>query len=256
MILALAILAAAAAPTGTAQTAAPEPARMGQAVLRATVPVYPGATEAPIAVGETLQANGVPMNVQSFMTDDPPRKVLDFYKAEFGKWHLPMLGNGQIEGGRFPYPSITVFDELNEVEISVVTIPSPEGHTMVLLARADMRPIREDLQRAQAGRYGGLPVYPNGESPAAVMFTDGEVKRVQVTFDTVDAPAKVLAFYEAAFTRAGAKPQAAPDGVLAFHLAGGSWRISTAVDAPTHHTVVSALRTDETGAPTAQAEVP
>lgn len=248
MVLALALPLLLAAPAQSAPPAAEPDAgpRMGQAVLAREVPIYPGATEQPIDVGETIEAKGVPMNVKSFMTADPPRKVLDFYETFFKKTGLPMLGNGDMVIP-FPYPSVTVLDEQRGIDISVITIPSADHRTMVLLARADMQPLTRDLGRAEAERYGGLVAYPHGVEPSSVRFGDGELHRTQVTFDTADAPAEVLAFYQKAYP---GPSQVGQDGALEVKESGGTWRIVARRDARTQQTVVTALHSDAAGAAT------
>jgi len=242
--LALGLLAISTAPApASANAPAPATPRMGQAALSRALPRYPGATSDPISVGDTIVAKGVPMNVQSFMTDDPPRKVLDFYEAYFKTLKLPMLGNGDMVI-KFPYPSVTVLDEAHDIDISVITVPSADRHTMVLLARADMRPLLAHLDRTLAERYGGLEPYPRGKSPSAVAFTDGEVQTTQVTFSTADTPAQVFAFYKSSFARAGAVLGGdGAAGEASFQLPDGVWRISTSSHPDQGATVVTAVHT-------------
>ena len=254
LALALAWLAAAPATMPGPAQSAPAPAqptriaiespRTGQAAVDALFPNYPGATEGRIPVGEAIEAHGVPMNVQSFMTDDPPRKVLDFYEAHFKKLGLPMLGNGDMVT-KFPYPSVTVLDEAHDVDLSVIAVPSPDKRTMVFLALADMQPLVHDLDRAQTERFGGLVPYPKAQDPASMTFTDGEVKRVQVNFESGDSPKDIIAFYSRTFGELGAHVVEQSENTATFRVADGEWRIAATFHAPQVRTVVTALHTVE-----------
>jgi len=246
-LLALAWLAAAPATVpAVAQPAkaAVETPRTGQDAVNALFPDYPGATEGRIPVGDAIEAHGVPMNVQSFMTNDPPRKVLDFYEAHFKKLKLPMLGNGDMVT-KFPYPSVTVLDEAHDVDLSVIAVPSPDKRTMVFLALADMRPLVQDLDRAQTERFGGLVPYPKAQDPASMVFTDGEVKRIQVNFESSDSPKQVLEFYAKMFGDLGAQVSEQSEEGATFRVPDGQWRISATFHAPQARTVVTALHTVE-----------
>lgn len=184
---------------------ASEPPRTGQAVLSARLPAYPGAP-APARVGETMQANGVPMNLQSFVTADDPRKVLDFYRHAFEAMHLPILGDGDLLV-RFPYPSITAFDDADQIDLSVIAIRDSKNQlTTVLLALADIQGLHENVERALQSQFGGLPPYANAEGPHAMTATDGEQRHVVVSFATADAPEQVLAFYAEALGKRGFQP--------------------------------------------------
>ncbi|MBS2030482.1 MAG: hypothetical protein JST54_21445 [Deltaproteobacteria bacterium] len=254
--LALAWLAAAPAtapaPAQPAKPAESSP-RTGQAAVDALFPNYPGATEGRIPVGDAIEAHGVPMNVQSFMTNDPPRKVLDFYEAHFKKLGLPMIGNGDMVT-KFPYPSVTVLDEAHDLDLSVIAVPSPDRRTMVFLALADMQPLVHDLDRAQAERFGGLAPYPKAQDPASMTFIDGEVKRVQVNFESGDSPQDVIAFYTRTFGEQGAQVIEQSENAATFRVPDGQWRVSATFHAPQVRTVVTALHTVE--APPAEERAP
>jgi hypothetical protein len=59
---------------------ASSPLRVGREALLQRMPPYPNATEPTVPVGDTLEAHGMPMDVVSFMTNDSPRVVLEFYR--------------------------------------------------------------------------------------------------------------------------------------------------------------------------------
>ena len=198
--LALALLLSAAPDAGAPRT--------GQEVLTARLPAYPGAP-APTRVGETMQANGVPMNLQSFVTTDEPHKVLDFYRHAFEQMHLPTLGNGDLMV-QFPYPSVTAFDDADQVDLSVIAIRDAKNRvTTVLLALADIQGLHDNVERAVQSQFGGLPPYASAEGPQAMTATDGEQHHVVVTFATADAPEKVLGFYATALAKQGFQPAGA-----------------------------------------------
>jgi hypothetical protein len=209
--------------------------RVGQDALRARVPVYPAASEPAVPVGDMLDAHGVPMNVQSFMTHDSPRAVLDWYRAELGKMHLPMLGDGDLIR-RFPYPSLTVFDQMNGVDLSVICIPDSSSHqTMVLLALSDILTLEHRLGDANRSDYGGLPEYPHGERPSATLMRDGERSATTVMFATLDSAAQVIDFYAKALGQeayqAHEQPESRPNSrVVDFVAASQLWRVMTSYD--------------------------
>lgn len=179
--------------------------RMGQDALDARIPRYPNAP-APTRVGDTLQAHGVPMNIQSFTTDDDPRKVLAFYRQAFEAQHLDLLGDGDLII-RFPYPSITAVDPDRRVNLSVIAIRDGQhAQTTVLLALADMEAFQANVDEAINKEYGPLPPYPGGEAPHLLVARDGEQKHQVVSFSTSDAPEKVQAFYFDALGKQGFRP--------------------------------------------------
>jgi hypothetical protein len=112
---------------------------------------------------------------------------------------------------------------------------------MVLLARADMRPLLDDMDRVEAGRFGGLPPYPSASDASAVKVADGEVKSTQVVFDTADKPEQVLAFYRKAFDGAEVRDPTLPKGTVLFRMDDGDWRISARADKASKLTLVSAI---------------
>ncbi len=219
--------------------------RVGQDALRARVPVYPAASEPAVPVGDMLDAHGVPMNVQSFMTHDSPRAVLEWYRTELGKMHLPMLGDGDLIR-RFPYPSLTVFDQMNGVDLSVICIPDSSSHqTMVLLALSDILTLERRLGEANRSDYGGLPEYPHGERPSATLMRDGERSATTVMFATLDSSAQVVDFYAKALAKDGfqahEQPESKPNSRVVDFVAGGQlWRVMTSYDAHEARTQVMA----------------
>ena len=223
--------------------AAPAPAappRTGQEVLSERLPKYPGAP-APTKVGETLQAHGVPMNIQSFTTPDDPRKVLSFYRQAFEALHLPVLGDGDLLV-HFRYPSVTAFDDANQVDISVVAIRDvKDGLTTVLLALADIQGLHDNVANALEKQFGGLPPYAGALAPRSMLATDGERRHVVVSFATDDVPEQVLSFYAAELGKRGfqAGLNASP-GELQLTSANASWHLVARREPEGKRTVVMA----------------
>jgi uncharacterized glyoxalase superfamily protein PhnB len=208
-----------------------EQPRTGQATLTARMPAYPHAKTAPLTVGDSLTAHGMPMFVQTFYTDDGPHEVLAWYRDQFDATELPMMGDGDFTD-EFKHPSITVFDEENGVDLHVICIPGDgNGKTLVMLAMADIATFEENLDRATAERWGGLPAYPGEVEPTAFTSTDGEVQTTSVSFTTHDGPDSVIKFYRKALGAAGLRegPHAEASSVLReleFGGQHGTWRLA------------------------------
>ena len=184
-------------------TAVSEMPRTGQAALTAAMPAYPHAKSAPVPVGDSLTAHGLPMYVQTFYTDDGPHEVLDWYRYAFDATVLPMMGDGDFSQ-EFKHPSITVFDDKNGVDLHVICVPGDgNGKTLVMLAMADIATFEDSLDGAVDEKWGGLPQYPGDVEATSLASTDGEVHATSVTFTTSDNPDSVASFYRKTLGAAG-----------------------------------------------------
>jgi hypothetical protein len=232
MLLASLGLALLCAAPGPADAGAPE-ARVGQAALSAALPEYPHMSEPPVAVGNTLVANDMPMNVQSFMTADPPEKVLAFYQDYFDAKELPSVGNANLQP-HFPYPSLTVVNPMEGVEYHVICIARGDGQTMVLMALSDLKGFEQNRDKAQQAKFGPLPPYPRGERPSFLEERTEARLEDNVSFVTADPPDGVAHFYVDALGKQGfklaASDQSGSSTDLVLARAGESWHLAIIQD--------------------------
>jgi len=214
--------------------------RTGQAALSARLPGYPGAP-APVTMGDQLTTSGVPMNIQVFTTPDDPRKVLGFYEHVMSDLHLPLMGDGEFLI-RFPYPSITAFDDQDGVQFSVIAMRDKSNvRTTVFLALADIQTLESNVQAVARNQYHGLPPYPNGEEPRSMTASDGERRAVVVSFGTDDPPRDVFSFYRSALRKQGYQSAQDPSpDVMVMTSVSGQWRLRVGRDATLNKTVVMA----------------
>jgi hypothetical protein len=169
--------------------------RVGQLALTSRMPQYPHRIEGPTPVADQLDAHGLPMYVQTFVTHDDPHQVLEYFKSYFKTLNLPAMGNGDLERP-MPYPSITVFDQINGVDLSVIAIPDGASRlTLVVESLSDFRAYEQRMGQANASRYGGLPPYPTGIGPSAVASYDESQRTETVLFTTHDPLSEVIEYY-------------------------------------------------------------
>jgi hypothetical protein len=222
--------------------------RVGQEVLTAHVPDYPHLLTPRVPLGDQLTNNGMPMNLQSFRTKDSPRQVLEFYRDFFAAWNYPMQGDGDLPR-KMPYPSISVVDEVDEVDYHVIAIPETDADgsraTTVLLALNDISGFRGNLQAQANLHWGGLPAYPSAQVPARLVSHEKEMETEVVTFSTHDPIRNVVSFYEKAMAERGFHVTKGADSSddmpsLVFNEAGSSWEIRLTKSDENHQTMVMA----------------
>jgi hypothetical protein len=220
------------------------PDRTGQATLSRRVPLYPHLTEAPANVADEMVFNGLPMNIQALTTTDSPRDVMDFYRGVFREWHMPMIGNGDLKV-HFAYPSITVFDEKDNVDISVIAIPQ-EHDTLVILALADMLGYFVNAQKNQWDAFGGLEPYAKVDDVSVLRSRDSDRYSMTVMFTSDDKVAAVADFYAKSMAKQGysqgVAAQVTPEArSLEFHKGSDSWQMLVS-PGEKGRTVVNAIR--------------
>lgn len=128
VVTALAVLAVwGAAFVGAGEEAAAEPDGAGD-FFGGAVPAYPGAKGA-APLGEGLELNGMPLRMATFVTDDPPDVVRDFYADAFAAEGLEVQSSS-VAG---PGAAVIAWDPERGVQRSV-SILAQGGETLVFPA--------------------------------------------------------------------------------------------------------------------------
>jgi hypothetical protein len=163
--------------------------RTGQRALRERFTPYPKATTEIISIGDQIDANGVPMNLAYFRTEQKAPEILEFYANEFTKRGWSWTGveeNAEI----VPHPAISATDPEEEVQMTVMVMEDEGEPSEVILGLADMKPEAE----LPVADVGDLPIYP-GAQPVSVRSLDNELSSLTVNYSVSEASDTVAAFY-------------------------------------------------------------
>jgi len=176
--------------------------RMGQAALRQRFGVLPPGATRLVAIGDSITANAVPMNLATFETHLSPEQVLNHFASRFDERGWPW-GGTNVTAEVLPFPAITATDPAERLQMSVIAMPLKSGGASVFLGLADMTiidspPLVDDT--------GALPPYP-GTRVLSVRSRDAETESLTLSFQTSDAPQAVEAFYRDALVALGYREQ-------------------------------------------------
>jgi hypothetical protein len=151
---------------------------------------YPGAT--PYQLADEMAVGQASLRMAGFVTNDPPEKVTEFYRAEFVREKL-FIPNAHPQG--VPFSGITAFDPKGNVEKTVMVLPGGGGPTRVVLSIAPGEGLTPKASLAAGGEPpAGLPVYPESDKLYRTDATDRNLLSSTVSYRATADPAKVLDF--------------------------------------------------------------
>ena len=156
---------------------------------------YPGGREGEIPIGDALVVNGQPMQLSLFVTEDPPQRVIEYYRAAFEKRGLIPIAHAEESLGH-----VSVFDPEDGFQRFITAVPQPDGQTMVLVGITNPRKAPR-FTRAAASMPFPVPAEQRGF--LGYEAKDGATRSHNGQFASpLTAPAS-LAFYRKALAAQG-----------------------------------------------------
>ena len=129
---ALCVLAAGSWAGGAFSRAEAAPGRTPRVAVGQAYPRGPSDGEIP--VGDALVVNGQPMQLSLFITEDPPPRVVEYYRSAFEKRGLVPIAHAEETLGH-----VSVFDPEDGLQRFITAVPQPDGQTMVLVGVTNPR---------------------------------------------------------------------------------------------------------------------
>ncbi|MHB8419838.1 MAG: hypothetical protein ACYDCL_17320 [Myxococcales bacterium] len=220
--LALAASAAPAPPDGGVTLTVPSPKdKEGSRALWAVLghfDEYPGAT--PYQLSDEMHVGAATLQMAGFATDDPPEKVIAFYRAEFAreKLFVPPAPPESI-----PFEGVTGFDPANELEKTVMVSPGNGGPTRVVLSVSPGKGLAPKALAPGGDPPAGLPLFAGSDSLYRTDAQDGLRTSSTVSYRAPGDPREVLDFIRKDLEGKGwvqAREQGGPGGGLRYQRGG------------------------------------
>jgi hypothetical protein len=155
---------------------------------RATEELRYGGTEVgEIAVGDSLEVNGQPMQLSVFYTPDAPRTVAMFYAQAF-----QARGVTPIVSGDPQLAHVSGFDPKDGLQRFISALPQPDGQTLVMVGVTNPRRPPRFTRGAQEA---GFPVPQENRAYLGYRSNDSGAQAESGQFVSSLTPAAVLDFY-------------------------------------------------------------
>ena len=148
-----------------------------------------------IAVGDSLEVNGQPMQLSVFYTPDSPRTVALFYAQAFDA-----RGVAPVVSGDPQLAHVSGFDPKDGLQRFISALPQPGGQTLVMVGVTNPRRPPRFTRGAQEA---GFPVPAENRAYLGYRSSDSGAQAESGQFVSSLAPAGVLAFYREALPARG-----------------------------------------------------
>lgn len=184
---------------------------------RATDPLrYARSADGEIPIGDGLVVNGQPMQLSLFVTDDPPPRVVEYYRSAFAARRLLPIAQADDQVGH-----VSVFDPEDGLQRFITAVPQPDGQTMVIVGVTNPR---KAPRFTKAAAKMPFPVPDEQRGFLGYEAADGAVRSQNGQFACSLPPAAVLAWYQQALAAQGYQRSASEssDSVGVFVKSGSS----------------------------------
>lgn len=153
-----------------------------------------------IAVGDSLEVNGQPMQLSIFYTSDAPARVVQFYGEAFqARGVLPIVS---AEPG---LAHVAGFDPEDGRERFISAVPEPSGQTLVIVGVTDPR---RPPRFTRGAEEAGFPVPAENRAYLGYRSNDAGAQAESGQYVSSLAPAEVIGFYRRELTARGWKERA------------------------------------------------
>jgi len=174
-----------------------------------------------VAVGDSLEVNGQPMQLSVFYTSDAPERVVRFYGEAFqARGVMPIVS---AEPG---VAHVAGFDPKDGLERFISAVPEPSGMTLVIAGVTDPRRPPRFSRGAEAA---GFPVPAENRAYLGYRSNDAGAQAESGQYVSSLAPAEVVAFYRRELTARGWTAKDGSPGLAVFAREGSL--LSVAVQA-------------------------
>jgi hypothetical protein len=191
---------------------------------RATDPLqYARATDGEVPIGDGLVVNGQPMQLSLFVTEDPPPRVVEYYRSAFAARRLLPIAHAGDQVGH-----VSVFDPEDGLQRFITAVPQPDGQTMVIVGVTNPR---KAPRFTRAAAKMPFPVPDEQRGFLGYEAVDGAMRSQNGQFAcSLSAPA-VLAWYHQILAAQGYQhnPRESSEALGVFIKAGSS--VTVAVQA-------------------------
>jgi hypothetical protein len=182
-----------------ARAAASPPPQRPQGLQR-----YDRPSAGEIAIGDSLEVNGQPMQLSVFYTSDPPARVIAFYTAAFLERNLlPITAEGHV----------SVFDPQDGLQRFISAVPQPKGETLVMVGIANPRRPPKLIDGAKGA---GFPVPDENRAYLGYRSEDAGARAESAQFVTRKSVDEVGAFYREKLPALGFRESGSSPALLEF----------------------------------------
>ncbi len=158
---------------------------------------YPGAL--PYQIADQVTLGDAKLQMAGFQTDDPPEKVVAFYRAEFKREQLFVPPPPK----QIPLTGVTAFDPVSGLQKTVLVMPGAGGPTRVVLSIAPGKGLTENALAGDQKMPAGLPVFPKTDGVFRTDAQDGPRSSSTISFSAKGNPAEVLDFIQSGLAAQG-----------------------------------------------------
>jgi len=140
-----------------------------------------------IAVGDSLEVNGQPMQLSVFYTSDAPDRVVEFYAEAFlARGVMPILS------AQPDISHVAGFDPKDGLERFISAVPEPTGQTLVIVGVTDPR---RPPRFTHGADDAGFPVPNENRAYLGYRSNDGGARAESGQYVSSLPPSEVVAFY-------------------------------------------------------------